>query len=200
MRHRLQFKHVWDSLRVDVAWDGLLVGEDIQVPKACSWYGDPFMDTLLDMSCTRIGNLIDKELFPTYSFCRVHNKGATLDQHVDRGECQYSATLCVGGQPWPFFIEDKKGVTREILLEPGDILIYAGCELKHWRDTFQGTECTQLFFHYGDKNNPIGQLYDGRAVLGVPPFVRTDLLEKKLSGIEFIADTIKKVLRREDNI
>ena len=39
----------------------------------------------------------------------------------------------------------------ELLKEPvvdlkvGDMLIYSGCELEHWREPFEGTVCSQVF-------------------------------------------------------
>jgi hypothetical protein len=33
-------------------------------------------------------------------------------------------------------------------LEPGDMLIYSGCDLEHWREEFKGKNCGQVFLHY----------------------------------------------------
>jgi len=58
----------------------------------------------------------------------------------------------------------------ETHLKPGDMLFYRGVDLEHWREPFKGKECGQVFFHYNDKNGPFKtkNLYDGRAVLGLP--------------------------------
>ena len=54
-------------------------------------------------------------------------------------------------------------------LEPGDMLIYKGCDLFHWREKFEGEHHLQAFLHYNDKNGPYGDnLYDGRENLGLP--------------------------------
>ena len=55
-------------------------------------------------------------------------------------------------KPWPLIIEDEK-----ILQEVGDILIYRGCEVEHWRDplvTEERNYYVQLFAHYVDANGP----------------------------------------------
>ena len=45
----------------------------------------------------------------------------------------------LGGDEWSIFLEPsgeegKEGV--EVKLEIGDMLMYQGCELDHWRNTF----------------------------------------------------------------
>ena len=49
---------------------------------------------------------------------------------------------------WPIYLEPngetgKKGV--KVDLKPGDMLVYSGCELEHWREKFKGKECVQVF-------------------------------------------------------
>ena len=55
-------------------------------------------------------------------------------------------------------------------LKVGDMLIYSGCELEHWREPFQGNICSQVFLHYNHANGPFAKtnLLDGRPLLGVP--------------------------------
>ena len=79
----------------------------------------------------------------------------------------------LGGDTWPIFLEpsgeeNKEGIS--VILNPGDILVYKGQLLEHWREPFQGYECTQVFLHYNNKNGPLGEtnLYDRRPVLGLP--------------------------------
>ena len=37
-----------------------------------------------------------------------------------------------------------KGVRVD--LKPGDMLVYSGCELEHWREKFKGKECATSIF------------------------------------------------------
>ena len=37
-------------------------------------------------------------------------------------------------------------------LEIGDMLIYEGCKLEHWREPFEGDNCGQVFLHYNNVN------------------------------------------------
>jgi hypothetical protein len=80
----------------------------------------------------------------------------------------------IGGDEWPIYLEpsgkeNKKGV--EVNLNPGDMLMYRGCELEHWRDAFEGDDCAQVFFHFTDDKNYI---YDTRPFLGLPQYFKND--------------------------
>ena len=61
-----------------------------------------------------------------------------------------------------------KGVRVDLKI--GDMLIYSGCELEHWREPFEGKVCSQVFLHYNHANGPFAQtnLLDGRPLLGIP--------------------------------
>ena len=57
----------------------------------------------------------------------------------------------------------------EIDLKQGDMLIYRGSDLEHWRNPFEGSICLQVFLHYNeDKQKNKRYLYDGRKHLGIP--------------------------------
>ena len=59
-------------------------------------------------------------------------------------------------------------------LKVGDMLIYSGCELEHWREPFEGTICSQVFLHYNDRTKKTAKenLYDKRAFLGLPAWFK----------------------------
>ena len=49
------------------------------------------------------------------------------------------------------------------------MLVYKGCILEHWRESFQGNDCAQVFLHYNTKNeNSEKNKYDKREFIGVP--------------------------------
>ena len=60
-------------------------------------------------------------------------------------------------------------VTR-VDLEIGDMLIYEGCKLEHWREPFEGDNCGQVFLHYNNVNGQFKNMnvFDGREKLGLP--------------------------------
>ena len=66
---------------------------------------------------------------------------------------------------------NNKGIS--INLKPGDMLIYSGCELEHWREPFDGDDCAQVFLHYNQISKKADQnLFDKRPHLGLPSWFK----------------------------
>ena len=165
-----------------------LVGnfKDKQVPNSYAKYADRFMETLLIKTIPTMEKKTGLKLIPTYSYCRLYRKGNILKRHKDRPSCEISTTLNLGGDPWPIFIDptgsnnvidEYKNIHQpnapkgnRVVLKPGDMLIYSGCELEHWREPFEGKLCGQVFLHYNHANGPFAKtnLYDKRPLLGIP--------------------------------
>ena len=148
---------------------------DKQVPGAYSLYGDVMMDMLLVNLHSKMEEKTKLKLQPNYSYARLYKKGHVLERHKDRLSCEISTTLNLGGDPWPIYLEPSgregmKGLRVD--LNPGDMLIYRGMDLEHWREPFQGNECVQVFLHYNDVNNPNATPYDGRPHLGLPAWFK----------------------------
>ena len=146
---------------------------DSQVPDAYSHYSDIVMETLLLKVHPIMEKITKLKLYPAYSYARIYNKGNVLKRHTDRFSCEISTTMNLGGDDWPIYLEPsgKKGMKGvKINLKPGDMLVYRGCELEHWRDEFKGEHCSQVFLHYNNKKtkNSKKNLFDGRPHLGLP--------------------------------
>ena len=160
------------------------VWNDEQVPNTYSNYADIAMETLL-LRCLPIMEKTTKlKLNPTYSYARIYKTGDILHRHKDRFSCEISTTLNLGGDPWPIHLEPKKNVGIpdgkkytasssnkgiSINLKPGDMLVYQGMVLEHWREEFQGDNCAQVFLHYNNQKskNADKNIYDGRKHLGL---------------------------------
>ena len=138
---------------------------DEQIPNTYSIYGDPVFDTLLMKVLPIMNRETGLEVVPTYSYARIYKKGDILHKHKDRPSCEISTTLNLGGDPWPIFLEGK-----QVDLDIGDMLIYEGCKLEHWREAFEGENCGQVFLHYNDVNGQFKDIniFDGRDKLGIP--------------------------------
>ena len=148
------------------------VWNDEQVPNTYSHYSDLVMETLLQKVQPLMEKYTGLKLSPTYSYARIYKKGDILARHKDRFSCEVSTTLNLGGEQWPIYLEPSGRVGQagiKIDLEPGDMLIYSGCELEHWREEFKGEECSQVFLHYNIKNKK-SIVFDGRPHLGLPDF------------------------------
>ncbi len=165
-----------------------LVGNfhDPQVPGSYAKYSDRLMETLLIKTIDVMQKKTGLKLVPTYSYTRLYRTGNILNRHKDRPSCEISTTLCLGGDHWPIYldptgadnvIEEYKGIVKpgaplgvEVNLKPGDMLIYSGCELEHWRKPFEGKLCGQVFLHYNHADGRFAKtnLYDKRPMLGIP--------------------------------
>tara|TARA_R110002020_G_scaffold231363_4_gene442483 strand:+ start:195 stop:848 length:654 start_codon:yes stop_codon:yes gene_type:complete len=162
------------------------VRNDDQVSDCYSKYGDWVTETLLEFVRPVMKAKTGMDLIPTYSYTRLYEKGNILHRHKDRGSCEVSTTIHLGGEEWPIYldptgdtsvIDDKKHIVKpgasqgiRIDLKVGDMLMYSGCELEHWREPFQGTVCSQVFLHYNNSEGSFARrnVYDKRPLLGVP--------------------------------
>ena len=144
---------------------------DAQIPDAVyAMYGDIAMDILLSKIKPTLEKIIDIKLYPTYSYGRIYKTGNELFPHVDRYSCDISGTVFLGGDKWPIYLLSKEKKEIEVNLELGDILIYKGDKLKHWRKKFTGEHCVQVFLHYNNQKTKKAKenIYDGRPHLGLP--------------------------------
>ena len=152
----------------NITYDNGMLGTwtDQQVPNTYSHYADPVMETLLMKVLPTMQQETGLELVPTYSYARIYKHGDILHKHKDRPSCEISTTIHLGGDKWSIFIEGT-----EVMLDIGDMLVYSGCELEHWREPFEGNTCAQVFLHYNHLNGPCSEQnrFDKRPMLGVPP-------------------------------
>ena len=159
---------------------------DKQAPGDFSKYGDPIMDTLLSLSLEQMQTLTSKELVPTYSYHRLYTTGTELKRHKDRPSCEISTTICLGYDnsnvdaskypdwDWPMFIKEKNGKEIPIHMKPGDMIIYRGCEVEHWREPLWANNHAQVFLHYNEKGGEYDVPYDGRPLLGMTAKFRSE--------------------------
>ena len=123
---------------------------------------------------------IGRKLYNTYYYDRFYFPGQELTIHADRPACEISVSVHASSNlldNWPIWIKTpdvftdsskrkliSKGENRPVNLEPGDGMVYKGCERPHWRDPMPGLLETslerangnssyslyyhQIFFHY----------------------------------------------------
>jgi hypothetical protein len=173
----------------NITYDNGMFGTwtDQQVPNTYSHYADMVMETLLVKMLPVMASETGLDLVPTYSYARIYKHGDILKRHKDRPSCEISTTLNLGGDPWPIYIDgtgadnvidEQRNIIKpnapegtKVLLEVGDMLVYSGCELEHWREPFEGNICGQVFLHYNHRNGLFADKnkFDKRPLLGVPP-------------------------------
>ena len=160
------------------------VWNDEQVPNTYSHYSDILMETLLEKVKPTMEKHTGLKLSPTYSYARIYKNGDILARHKDRYSCEISTTLNLGGDKWSIYLDPtgKKGQAGiKVNLNPGDMLIYSGCELEHWREEFKGKDCGQVFLHYNKTNSKTAKVnkFDKRPFIGLPGYFKGFKLSKK---------------------
>ena len=179
-------KYMYDN---NITYDNGMLGTwtDQQIPNTYSHYADHVMETLLMKTLPVMQKETGLELVPTYSYARAYKKGDILKRHKDRPSCEISTTIHLGGDQWSIFIDptgsnnvidEYKNIHKpdapqgvKVDLDVGDMLVYSGCELEHWREQFQGDVCVQVFLHYNHVNGQFAEKnkFDKRPMLGIPP-------------------------------
>ncbi len=101
----------------------------------------------------KLEKIIGRQLYNTYYYDRYYFSGQELEKHADREACEISVSIHISTnlpddlKDWPFKIKtpdtytDKSKTTilvpgeeRSCILQPGDGMLYKGCERPHWRD------------------------------------------------------------------
>ena len=140
-------------------------------------YADPLIETLLYNCRGKIEGITGKQLYPTYSYARLYFSGDALKPHTDRAACEYSVTVNVAnvGESWPMWVHAPDADRQAIVLEPGDAIVYKGCEVVHWRQKAEDNKITaQFMLHYVDQNGESAKhKWDMRPSLGIPLHLRT---------------------------
>jgi len=166
-----------------------------QVPHTYSCYADIVMETLI-LECQPImEKATGLKLQPAYSYARLYKKGDVLERHKDRFSCEISTTMHLGGDEWSIYIDPTNTETHDakdpykiignkgvrIGLKPGDMLVYRGRDLEHWRNKFKGKSCGQVFLHYNNAKTPGSSQnrFDKRPHLGLPGWFKVRLPSSK---------------------
>tara|TARA_B100001248_G_scaffold112626_1_gene84278 strand:+ start:21876 stop:22847 length:972 start_codon:yes stop_codon:yes gene_type:complete len=146
--------------------------------KSMGCYNAPWGVALHRYCWDKLKGVIDMNLGETYSYSRKYERGAYLKAHADRPSCEISATLCLEYQsdderPWPIWVDNstdwvnkpneiyeqtqaipikkRRKESKSVLLEPGDLLMYQGPNVAHWREYFLGSYSYHIFLHFYNK-------------------------------------------------
>ena len=191
MNYFLMQKQVYDTCKAARYFSpfatiiGYYEDKNEQIPNTYAQYANMAMETLMLKCQPEMEKATGLKLYPAYTYARIYKKGDELKRHKDRFSCEISTTMNLGGDKWPIYLSpnenvgvaDGKKITNvskakgiKVNLKPGDMLVYRGCELEHWREKFKGKECIQVFLHYNDRKTPGAKknMFDKRMHLGLP--------------------------------
>lgn len=156
------------------------------IGKSKGGYCTPWGNALHEWVHNKLDSHFDMDLGMTYSYSRKYERGAYLGSHVDRPSCEVSATLCIDyvtddQTPWPIWLrndnyfsstaekiknetqdfsqrERYKNNCKKILLEPGDMLMYQGPNIPHWRDYLLGDHSYHIFLHWYNRQSNMSRI------------------------------------------
>ena len=156
-----------------------------QVPGSLARYWYPQYRTIHSGVRRKLEEVIGRKLYNTYYYDRYYFFGQELTKHIDRDACEISVSIHINTnfptdlKDWPIKIKTPDTYTNKeknaivsvgeehsVILNPGDALLYKGCERPHWRDAMSGVPLGkkskklfgkkqtqeyyyhQIFFHY----------------------------------------------------
>lgn len=144
---------------------------DKQVPHSFPQYGHHAFESLMLVIQPKVEEVTGLTLYPCYTYARAMYEGAIMLKHKDRPSCQYSVTMCIDEDKdceYPIYMENYAGEVNEVYLAPGDMIVYNGTELNHWRERYTGKRQIQAFLHYVDANGQYADYkFDKRPILGI---------------------------------
>ena len=121
-------------------------------------YGEPVTRLFHHLLVDPISAIVGKTLKPTFSYLTSYRPGSHLARHRDREQCEYAVSFLIDEEPdpqgrtsWPIYIERPNTGEDpiEIRLAIGEMLLYRGCEIFHFRDPLPaGKACTVMLFFF----------------------------------------------------
>jgi hypothetical protein len=129
--------------------DASPLNPDKLVPRSPAIYDFlPFVRLLIE-KIPHVEEVVEDKILPTYTYARMYRHDEILPLHEDRDACEISLTLNLDAdEPWPILLKSRDGETVTVCQQPGDAIVYLGCQTPHWREPFKGHLCTQVFLHY----------------------------------------------------
>jgi hypothetical protein len=110
---------------------------------------------LLVQKIPEVSSIVGEPVLPTYTYARWQTTGHELSRHRDRPSCEISLSVNLKkDKDWDIWIQKPNGEEVNINLNPGDAILYLGCQANHWRNKFEGNEHVQLFLHYVRADGP----------------------------------------------
>jgi hypothetical protein len=149
---------------------------DPQAPNSQAIYNFMPFVRLMVKKISHVNELLGEEVLPTYTYARVYKNGSVLERHRDRPACEISFTLNLEKDTdWPLYFQRPDNLETEIELNPGDAVLYLGCQADHWRNKFEGEEHVQLFLHYVRADGPKAWAFFDKQQQQSPTQPSTDL-------------------------
>jgi hypothetical protein len=139
------------------------IPEEQQVNGSLARYSHPKYKKIHSQIRIKLEKILGEKLYNTYYYDRFYFPGQELTRHTDRDACEISVTVHISSNSkkyWPIWMKSPEGEERFVEMNPGDGVIYMGCDIEHWREPFDPYQNIfeklfkknyyyhQIFFHY----------------------------------------------------
>lgn len=136
--------------------EGFVHFRDGQVPLRFAEHSEPLMVYYHVQLRSLFEAVVGEPLRCSYPYFGAYRHGADLEKHVDREQCELTASLLIDQLPrpadltdWPLLLEiPATGEVVAMDMGIGDGSLYRGRELPHYRLPFEGELTTCHFYHY----------------------------------------------------
>jgi len=138
------------------------IEQDPQVPGSLSRHNHPQYRSIYNKVRKKLEDLLERRLSRTFYYDRYYFSGQELKKHLNSEQHEITVTIHISNnlkEEWPVWIKtsdtytDKvksailvPGDERSIVLEPGDALVYKGCERPCWRDKMHSKQSKIWWF------------------------------------------------------
>lgn len=130
---------------------------DNQVKRRRSKHNAVLMRAVHQQLAALVQSVADEQLKPSYCYLSVYPQGSELVRHTDRPQCRWNASITFARTSkdcWPIYVEGPRGV-QAISAELGEVVVYRGTDVPHWRKPLPEGTATVCFFHF------VNQQYQG---------------------------------------
>lgn len=138
--------------------EGYVPFGDPQVPRRYYAHSEQVMCYFHTQLASVYEAVLGTSIKPSYCYLGSYLPGAELRRHVDREQCEFTASMQIDFAPsetersgWKLCLEQNVAPreTFAVNLARGDTVIYRGRELAHYRDALpDGRSSTSFFLHY----------------------------------------------------
>lgn len=124
---------------------------DTQVELRLGLHNMPLFAATHRHMTTLVQSVIEQPIKPSYCYAVKYTQGAELKRHTDRPQCKWNASITFAreGEVWPIHLE-VGGTRKEVRAELGEVVVYSGTTVPHWRGPLESPSATVCFYHFVD--------------------------------------------------
>lgn len=96
-----------------------------------------------------VQSVVEEPLKASYCYAVTYTQGAELPKHTDRPQCEWNASIVFASssvESWPIWLETD--TNQEVRAGVGEVVVYRGTKVPHWRESLPHDFSTIAFFHF----------------------------------------------------